>query len=210
MTLAREEGGAVLVEATVMMTIMLVFLLGSIDFLLVFYQWNLATKALQMGVRLASVSDPVAAGFDNLGIAIANSLPAGSEMPAFIVRCDGEALTCKCIGFCTGLGGYDEAAMDTIVFGRNSLSCSDATSVSNAGMCDIFPRITAANVTITYAQTGLGYVARPGGPAPTITIALQNLPIQFFFLGGLMKFNKINLTASTSAAGEDLSSRAPK
>ena len=47
-----DESGAVLVEVTVVMTIMLVFLLGSIEFLFVFYQWNAAAKAVQIGSAL--------------------------------------------------------------------------------------------------------------------------------------------------------------
>jgi hypothetical protein len=100
--------------------------------------------------------------------------------------------------------------MNTLVFGRGSTSCSDATNFYNAGMCDVFSRITPANVVITYAQTGLGYAGRPGGPVPTISIAIRNLPFQFFFLGGLMGFNRIQIPAlTTSITAEDLSSSAP-
>ena len=56
----RDNTGGVLVEATIMITIMFVFVLGSIDFLFALYQWNAATKAVQVGVRIAAVSDPVA------------------------------------------------------------------------------------------------------------------------------------------------------
>jgi hypothetical protein len=106
--------------------------------------------------------------------------------------------------------GYDGAAMNTIVFGRGSSSCSDAKSADVVGMCDIFPRITPANVKIVYAQTGLGYAGRPGGPVPTITVSLQNLPFQFFFLRGLMGFHDFQIPASTvSLTAEDLASRAP-
>jgi hypothetical protein len=65
------------------------------------------------------------------------------------------------------LKGFDQTAMNTIVFGRGSSSCSDAKSADTVGMCDIFPRITPANVVIVYAQIGLGYADRPGGPMPT-------------------------------------------
>jgi hypothetical protein len=208
--LARDQDGAILVEATVTMTVLLVFVLGSIDFLVAFYQWNAAAKALLVGARIAAVSDPVADGLNNLSVAVAGPfMPAGAPMPSFVVRCDGAARTCTCEGACTGITGYNDAAMNTIVFGRGSSSCSDATSLYYAGMCDIFPRITAANVVIVYAQTGLGYVGRPNGPVPTISITLQNLPFQFYFLGGLMGLSKINIPAVASIGGEDLSSGAP-
>jgi hypothetical protein len=208
--LARDQSGAVLVEATITMIVLLVFILGSIDFLFAFYQWNAAAKALQVGARIAAVSDPVAEGLHNLSLTVPSTTASlGSRMPAFTVRCDGAASNCTCTGFCDGLRGYDPQAMNTIVFGRGSSSCSDAASVYYAGMCDIFSRITTGNVVIVYTQTGLGYVGRPNGPAPTITIMLQNLPFQFYFLGGLLGLSRIDIPATTSVTAEDLASGAP-
>ena len=209
--LARDQHGAVLVEATVMMIIILVFVLGSIEFLFVFYQWNAATKAVQIGARLAAVSDPVAIGLNNLSTAVENSvLPPGASMPFFEVSCNGATMSCGCVGMCVGVSGYSAEAMNTIIFGRGSSSCTDATSFYNAGMCDIFSRIRPENVTIKYVQTGLGYVDRPGGPAPTVIVALQNLPFQFFFLRGVLGFKNVTIPALTTAiTGEDLSTTAP-
>jgi Flp pilus assembly protein TadG len=210
--IARDQCGAVLVEVTIVMVIMFVFLLGSIEFLFAFYQWNAAAKAVALGARIAAVSDPVAAGLNNLSAAVVGpTVPPGSAMPGFVVTCDGRATTCTCnAGVCTGLGGYNAAAMNTIIYGRGSTSCNDATTVYNSGMCDIFSRITPANVVIVYAQTGLGYAGRPGGPVPTITVSLQNLPFQFFFLGGLARFHDMQIPAlTTSITAEDLSSSAP-
>jgi hypothetical protein len=77
-------------------------------------------------------------------------------------------------------------------------------------MCNIFDRIGVTNVVVVYTQTGLGYVGRPGGPVPTITVALQNLPFQFFFLGALIGLNNVEIPAmTTTITGEDLSSSAP-
>jgi Flp pilus assembly pilin Flp len=209
--LSRDETGAVLVEVTVVMALMFIFILGSIDFLFAFYQWNAASKAVQVGARIAAVSDPVAIGLNGLSAAAANSfVPPGASMPGFLVRCEGRNETCSCVGACAGVGAYNRAAMNTIVFGRGSSSCSDATSFYRAGMCDIFARISAANVVIVYAQTGLGYAGRPGGPVPTITVSLENLPFQFFFLSGIMGFGKIQMPAlTTSITGEDMASGAP-
>ena len=208
----RDQQGSVLVEVTIMLSVTLVLVLGAIDFLLLFYQWNAAAKAVQIGARLAAVSDPVASGLNNLSQAVVSaSVPPGAAMPNFVVTCDGRTTTCTCNGnACRGMKGYDGAAMNNIVFGRGSSSCSDAKSAEGVGMCDIFPRITPANVKIVYAQTGLGYASRSGGPIPTITVSLQNLPFQFFFLRGLMGFHDFQIPASTvSLTAEDLSSRAP-
>jgi hypothetical protein len=207
----RDQHGAVMVEVTVMLSITLVLVFGAIDFLLLFYQWNAAAKAVQIGARLAAVSEPVASGLNRLSQAVVSaSVPAGAAMPNFVVTCDGSAAACTCNGACRGIKDYDAAAMNTIVFGRGSSSCSDAKSVDGVGMCDILPRITPTNVKIVYAQTGLGYAGRPGGPTPTITVTLQHLPFQFIFLRGLMGFRDLPIPASTvSLTAEDLSSRAP-
>jgi hypothetical protein len=208
----HDQRGAVMVEVTIMLLLTLVLVLGAIDFLLLFYQWNAAAKAVQIGARLAAVSDPVASGLNDLSRAVVNvSVPPGAAMPKFIVTCDGRTATCTCnnVRACRGITSYDRAAMNTIVFGRGNSSCS-AKSAGQVGMCGIFPRITPANVKIVYAQTGLGYAGRPGGPMPTITVSIQNLPFQFYFLGGLMGFRNLQIPASTtSITAEDLSSRAP-
>jgi hypothetical protein len=209
--LLRDEIGAVLVEVTVVMALMFIFILGSIDFLFAFYQWNAASKAVQIAARIAAVSDPVAIGLNGLSAAVTNSfVPPGARMPGFYVRCEGKNETCTCMGACPGVGAYNRNAMNTIIFGRGSSSCSDASSFYRSGMCDIFSRITAANVVIVYAQTGLGYAGRPGGPVPTITISIEKLPFQFFFLSGIMGFDKIQIPAlTTSITAEDMASGAP-
>ena len=211
----RDNNGGVLVEATIMITIMFVFVLGSVDFLFAFYQWNAATKAVQMGVRIAAVSDPVARGLNGLSAGVVSaSLRPGSAMPSFTVTCDGGTATCTCQGACKGVGGYNDAAMRTIVFGRGSTACGDAISSYTAGMCDIFSKITPANVRIAYTQpaapAGLGFAGRPGGPVPTIKISLQNMPLRFFFLGDLFGFRDIQIPdATTTMTGEDLYSCSP-
>jgi Flp pilus assembly pilin Flp len=207
----RDEAGAVLVEVTVVMALIFIFILGSVDFLFAFYQWNAASKAVQIGARIAAVSDPVAIGLKDLSMAVvSSSVPPGSGMPSFRVRCERKTETCSCIGACAGVGAYNPAAIKTIIYGRRSSSCMDAASIYEAGMCDIFPRIADANIVIQYTQTGLGFAGRPGGPAPTISISVGDLPFQFFFLSGIMGFDKIQIPASTmSISAEDLSSGAP-
>jgi hypothetical protein len=192
-----------------------VLVLGSVDFLFAFYQWNAAAKAVQVGARIAAVSDPVATGLSGLSAAVVSAaLRPGSAMPPFTVTCDGLTATCTCDGACTGVSGYNPTAMDTIVYGRGSIACGDATSSYTAGMCDIFDRITPANVRIIYTQpaapAGLGYAGRPAGPVPTIKVSLQNMPFRFFFLGALLSFRDIQIPeVPTTITGEDLYSCSP-
>ena len=211
----RDEAGGALVEATVLIPILFVFLLGSVDFLYAFYQWTAATKAMQVGARLAAVSDPVATGMTgttNIAKSAVNGTTVftGDPMPDFQVTCASGACSCT-RGTCGGMGSYSAAAMNTLLFGRGSSSCTDATSHYTAGMCDIFPRLTAANVRIVYDQTGLGYAGRLAGPVPTITVSLQNLTFQFYFLSGLRGFANLAMPAfTTTITGEALSSAAAK
>jgi Flp pilus assembly protein TadG len=197
--LGADETGGVLVEATVMLVILFVFVLGAVDFLMAMYQWNAATKAVQQGARIAAVSSPVSSDLSTM-TGLTGGVNPGEPMPYFKRVCAS--------GSCSG-GTFSSAALNTIVYGRGNTACGNATSIYTAGMCDFFPRILPANVVISYEYTGLGYAARPGGPVPTITVTLQNMPFQFFFLGGLMGFGNRQIAPIATETGEDLSSSAP-
>ena len=204
----RDETGAVLVEISILLPIVITILCGSIDFLYAFYQWNAAAKAVQVGARIAAVSDPVAAGLNDLTnlVVLNGSVAPRRPMPGFTLTCDGRVEACTCSGNCPGISAYNAAAMNRLIFGRGSSSCTDATTYYATGMCDILPSITAANVRIVYTQTGLGYAGRPGGPVPTITVSLQDLQFQFFFLSYLLGRNIPIPAMTTTITAEDLCS----
>ena len=192
-----------------MIPIILTVVLGAVDFLFAFYQWNAAAKAVELGARIAAVSTPVANGLQNVSNSGSSSFPSPQPVPYFKVICT-SAGSCTCAGAaCSGVSGYNATAMNTIIFGRGSSSCTDATSSYTAGMCDAFSRVAlgTGHVRIVYEQTGLGFMGRAGGPVPTITVSLQNLPFEFFFLGDLMGFAEIpNISVSAKITGEDLNS----
>ena len=206
----RDETGAVLVEISILLPIVITILCGSIDFLYAFYQWNAAAKAVQVGARIAAVSDPVAAGLNDLTnlVVLSGSVAPRRPMPGFTLTCDGRVEACTCSGNCPGISAnpYNAAAMNRLIFGRGSSSCTDATTYYATGMCDILPSITAANVRIVYTQTGLGYAGRPGGPVPTVTVSLQDLQFQFFFLSYLLGRNIPIPAMTTTITAEDLCS----
>lgn len=217
---ALDQDGSVLVEATVMMTIIFIFLLGGIDFLFAFYQWNAASKAVQVGARIAAVADPVATGLFNLSTnVVGGTVNPGDAMPQFTVTCPGTpgGTTCSCSpsSGCVGIGAaptIDTNALNAIVYGRgNSGSCNVPTSIYFVGMCSMFPGLTPSNVQISYTQTGLGYAGRPG-PVPTVQVSLVNVVFQYYFLGGLLGFGNVNIppsaTAPTTITAEGLSCNA--
>jgi Flp pilus assembly protein TadG len=201
-TFRVDERGGVLVEATVMLSIIFIFVLGSIDFLMALYQWNAATKAVQLGGRIAAVSSPVSSDLSAMTGLEGGAAPGVDPMPYFIRTCNGATATCSG-------GTFSAAALNTIVLGRPDAACGSTPFVYCSGMQGVFPRVQPANVVITYEHTGLGYAGRPGGPVPTITVSLQNLPFQFFFLGGLMGFGNMTIPVMTTTTGEDLNSNAP-
>src|SRR5438128_12366551 len=59
-TLWHDQEGAVILEFTVTMLVFMTVLFGTLEFGYAYYQWNVATKAVQLGGRLAAVSNPVA------------------------------------------------------------------------------------------------------------------------------------------------------
>jgi hypothetical protein len=100
--------------------------------------------------------------------------------------------------------------MNALVYGLNDgTDCNQVTT--SPGMCDIYDRVTPANVIIRYQYTGLGYAGRPGtygragGAVPTITVSLSGLNFNFVFMGDLLGLGPIPIPGlHTTITGEDL------
>ena len=202
----KDEGGAALIEFTAAAFTFFLLVLGVVEFSNLYYQWNAATKAVQLGARLAAVSNPVANDLLTMTGMTGGALPGGI-MPTFDRVCTSSNASGSS-GACTNNNSYNASAMQTIVYGRGKTACAAATSDRDVGMCNIFPRINALNVRVQYQYTGLGYAGRPGGPVPTITVSLAGttrLTYDFILIGGLMNFNPIQIPGfATTATGEDL------
>ena len=203
----HDRTGAVFAEFAILMPVVVIIVCGSIDFLYAFFQLNAAAKAVEIGARIAAVSDPVAAGLNYLpNEAILNGAELKGPLPSFTVACSDSR--CSCSGTCTGIidNPFHAAAMNRIVYGRNATSCSNASSYYTIGMCNLLPSITPANVLIVYTQTALGYAGRPGGPVPTITLSLRNMQFQFFFLTPLFGVHIAMPPMTTTVTAQDLCS----
>ena len=188
----RDESGAALLEFTAAAFTFFIILFGVVEFAYVFYQWNAATKAVQLGARLAAVSEPVASSLNSYTGLSATVLP-GDPMPGFDCVCsgatnncrsgsvyDGSAYTCPGAPYTISTTPAALAAFNTIVYGRgNGTTCTGTGN--NIGMCNLLPLnppLTPANVIVRYQYTNLGYAGRPPGPnhtaapVPTITVSL--------------------------------------
>jgi Flp pilus assembly protein TadG len=203
----RDQTGAVFAEFAILLPIVVTVVCGSIDFLYAFYQLNAAAKAIEIGGRIAAVSDPVAAGLDDLSNnALSNGAEPGAPMPSFTVTCSEG--TCSCVGTCGDMteNPFNATAMNRIVYGRGGAACGNTTSYYETGMCDVLSSITPSNVVVVYSQTGLGYAGRPGGPIPTVTVSLQHMDFHFFFLTALLGVHIAMPKMSTTVTAEDLCS----
>lgn len=210
---AKSEDGAAMVEMAIVSTLLFTLVLGFVDFGYALYQWNAATKAVQLGARLASISDPVAAALTTA----APTTTAGAPVVAAVYgpfTCTYTAGT----GACSNGGTFNATNFSRIFRGDTANTNDDACPIitpterptTRPGMCHFFPGLRRDNVVITYSATGLGFQARPGGPVPTITVSLQNRTFQFFFLGGLLGFGNITMPSMLSTVtGEDLKSTSP-
>jgi hypothetical protein len=205
---AREEAGAAMVEMTIVVTLMFTLLLGFVDFGYAFYQWNAANKAVQIGARLAAVSDAVPVGLSLEGGTPASTADIGVAVPAntYHYRCTATAAgvaSCSCVaGTCADLT-VDEAGQDAFDL---ILDGDAAGDVRRPGMRDFFPGLAPDQIRIEYVASGLGYWTRPGGAVPTIRVSIVNRSFDFFFLSGLLSFTPISMPDMLSTVtGEDLS-----
>ena len=121
---ARNIVGASMVEFSLIALAMLTLTGGILDFGVAMFQWNAATKAMQQGVRLASVSAPVASGLTAM-TGVGGSVVAGDPFPAFKITCTPTrtAGACACTsGSCSGVG-FNLVGLQTILYGRGEFAC---------------------------------------------------------------------------------------
>lgn len=200
-----DDRGAALLEFTIVIGVLITTTLGVVEFSYLFYQWNAASKAVQVGARLVAVSDPIDSTLlDITGMegGLLPGVPITPE-PYFDRECSGAT------GTCTNGGTYDATAMATLINGLRNVG-PDPDPNGLPGMQAIFPRINASNVVVHYIHAGLGYAGRPGGMIPTITVKLVGLNFEFIFLGGLLGFSDIAIPPmTTTITGEDLNVLAP-
>ncbi|MBT2187261.1 TadE/TadG family type IV pilus assembly protein [Sphingobium nicotianae] len=192
----RDRAGASAAEFAMVLPLLLLFIFGAIDVGRLMWTWNEAEKATQMGVRFAVATDLVPSDLATYSYA-ANGVPQGDPVPesAFPgVSCDSATCACKSGGSCP--------------FGmtRNG----DAFNRLVARMAQLEPDIKAANVTVDYGYSGLGYAGDPNGPdvSPLVTVNLRNVvfqPITLLLFGASITLPSFSATLSLEdGAGTDL------
>lgn len=170
----RDQRGATLVEGLLAFPVILLACAIIIEFSAAVIQYNQTVKALQIGARQLAVSDPIATNF--LAALEPTGVPEGGAVPNTPASAVCGAGTTAC----------DTTGLARLIFGSDG-RCDTNVAGGVSGMCDMNGRIRAENVRVSYYRSGLGYVGRPGGPVPTITVEVRNLNFDFLFLGAIMR-----------------------
>ena len=164
-TLLRDERGGSAAEFALTLPLLLLLLFGIIDVGRFIYEYNMAEKATQMGVRYAVSTGVVPTGLSNYSFATGPStpVPAGEPVPTSyfsVATCSDTS--CSCTGSaCGSLSAYSNPNFRQIV---------DRMKI-------FYPYIGYNNVTVEYRNIGLGFAGDPGGSdiAALVTVRLQNL-----------------------------------
>jgi len=193
-SILKDNEGATMVEFTIVMMLLFLLTLGMVDVGNMFFQWNSAEKATQVGVRSAAISDPVApelANFDCSTASISLGTPCRDASAGTFgtIVCSGGSSSCSCPGIQGGCT-FSTAALNLIL----------------APMQKMYPRLQAQNVIVEYVDVGLGFAGRQH-PVPEVRVRLTGLTFDYVFLGGLLGFSSITMPDfRASLVGEDLSS----
>lgn len=188
-----NEDGISLTEALLVTPIVLLVFTTFIEFGFAVFQWNQAATAVRHGARMLAVSEPMLADMSYLTA----DYPVNEGGP---VPNTARSLSCG-----AGTTACDPVQMQRLISGSDT-SCTYVAG-TKLGMCDVFPRISANSVRVTYYRSGLGYVGRPGGPVLSITVELRNLTFSFLFLGRFLPVSVLTIPAHpVTITSEDMSS----
>ncbi len=193
----RQEDGAVTVETSLMIMMLIILTGGAIEAGYAFYQYNGAQQAARTGARIAATSNPVARSVSTM-TGLSGSISQGQAFPDYNIICSGDTQRCS-------EGSYDSTAMKRIVFGPDEDGICGATSRPRRGMCDVFKDTSRAHVDVAYFSSGLGTAGYQGDAAPLVSVTLRDVPLNFIFLD-LVGFDDLVHLPPVEATlmGEDL------
>ena len=182
------DSGSSAAEFAFVLPLLLVFIFGIIDVGRAMWMINEAAKATQAGARFAVATDLVPTGLNTYDFAVDGGLTQGATIPENQfggIECTSAGCQCKSGATCPAstYGTFSTAAFNRIV----------------ARMHAIMPDVTAANVRVDYAYSGIGFAGDPNAAdvAPLVRVSLRNLrfqPITFLLFNG-----SINIPASSTA-----------
>jgi len=196
----RDCEGSVLVEFTLVFPMFMLAAFGTVDVSYMMFEWAQANKAAYIGARTAVVTNPVASGITaltystqstELGLSCFNSADGTVNSTA---ACPTVNTTCTPAassgGTCSDGSTFDDTAFGTIL----------------GNMQKALPRLQRQDVQVVYKTNGLGFVGQLNGAGTSgalpmnVTVSIQCMTHQFFFLGALMGWVFPNPPAGCPAA----------
>lgn len=196
----RTASGAAFIEFAAVFPVLLMLIMGTMDFSVLALKWVSLSKASYAGARLATVIDPVAIGvnaktpgtvagascfdFDS-GVAT-----GACDMNAATV-CTGAATGGSCCpvgatpGSCTSNYQWNEASFAAVLAEMNKYMLTES--------------LERGQLQISYQPTDFGFAQRPVGPPMTITVSVRCVTYPFYLLAPLMKW--VFSTMPASCAG---------
>lgn len=175
--LVRDSSGATYIEFTVVFPLLMLLLLGGIDFSFLMIDWMSLNRASYVGARMATVVDPVATGVN----AATAGTTAGASCFDYTTGASTGNCTARASAVCTGA-----ATNGTCTGGYTWNETSFQTIFSEMNKYMLFSPLDRRQVQISYTPTGFGYAQRPIGPPMNVTVSFQCVTYPFYFLGALM------------------------
>jgi hypothetical protein len=191
----RSHSGSALTEGLIVFPIVILAISVCVEFGYMMYQWNLAAKAMQLGVRKLVVSEPLTPDFYT--VFAFDDTKAGQLI-------DADAAVISQCGANTGVAcndDNDKNSLHRLVYG----SLDDGENWP--GLRNYFPKLEEGQIRVIYEKSGLGFEGRPGGPVVTVRMEIDRDAVDFPVVGQLL--NGIGITFppfTVSATSEDLTS----
>lgn len=187
--LISRSDGAVTVETSFIISLLILLTGGSIEAGYAFFQYNGAQQAARTGARIAATSNPVSGDI----LTMTNLASSNYER-----HCSDKTNSCS-------QGSYDSVAMNKIIFGPDDDGKCGATTRARRGMCDVFSDVEQATVDVSYISSGLSTASTQTNPAPLVSVTLRDVPVNFLFLDLVGFKNIISLPpVEVTLMGEDL------
>jgi Flp pilus assembly protein TadG len=178
-SLRRDDGGATLVEATLVFPMVMILTFGLVEFGHALWEYHAVEKATAIGARHAATRGPLVAqladGAHDCFVANPGSVPAGTACSDPAIPA-GAPITCS----------------------AGSGPCSSAVrSAMLAEMRRIAPFLTDANVQIEVSPSKMGFIGR-GRAIPLITVRTTGLTYDFVAIDDLLGLGALTMPGFAS------------